>query len=466
MDADGSNQTRLTDNPEPDWQPAWSPDGTRIAFASARDGIYQIYIMNAGGSNQTRVIYGLRTEQAHPSWSPYNGGEIAFAADYYGNWEICVVGALHGIETRLHHPASDLNPTWSPDGSKIAFATNRDRNREVYVMNADGSNQVNLTNNQANDDEPAWLTGGLATLPSITVISPNGGENWTAGTTQTIQWRYTGNPGAYVEISLLKSEFLRLTIIGSTPIGAAGSGSYSWTIPPEQTPGTDYKIRIDSTPARLYADTSDGNFSIGVGVPSTPSAVLGELTIDPVYERNPVATQITIVITVLDTNGKPMPRVRLSISHTGAHTFAPIQLSTDASGRAHYSYTGTKAGTDTIVVTADSLSAKATREWFIVAKLGKITLAPVTASRRLGTTHDITATVLGTDGKPMSGILVTFNVSGTTSLSRQVTTDKDGQATLSYTSQKEGKDIIKATADSLAAMATIQWQFDSAVGGQ
>ncbi len=77
--------------------------------------------------------------------------------------------------------------------------------------------------------------------PNITVISPNGGENWQAGSSQTIKWSYTGNPGSDVEIELLKSGVVDTVIIPSTPIGSNGSGSHTWTIPSTQTPGTDYQ---------------------------------------------------------------------------------------------------------------------------------------------------------------------------------------------------------------------------------
>jgi hypothetical protein len=90
----------------------------------------------------------------------------------------------------------------------------------------------------------------------------------------------------------------------------------------------------------------------------------GRILIDPSQDRNAVGTQHTITVIVYDTNGKPMANVRVYISHTGANPFAPIQLTTDANGKASYSYTGKNAGTDTIVATVDNLSAKATKEWY------------------------------------------------------------------------------------------------------
>ena len=107
MNADGSNQTRLTNNPaSADGSPSFSGDGSKIAFSSTRDGLdglnKEIYVMNADGSNQTRLT---------------------------------------------NNPASDDSPSFSGDGSKIAFSSTRDGTVEIYVMNADGSNQTRLTSN-------------------------------------------------------------------------------------------------------------------------------------------------------------------------------------------------------------------------------------------------------------------------------------------------------------------------------
>ena len=94
--------------------------------------------------------------------------------------------------------------------------------------------------------------------PKITVTSPNGGENWIRGTAHLITWNYTGNPGTYVKIELLKGGALNRTILASTP----NDKSQSWTIPATQTPGTDYKVRITSTTNLAYNDTSDNNYAI------------------------------------------------------------------------------------------------------------------------------------------------------------------------------------------------------------
>lgn len=95
-------------------------------------------------------------------------GRIAFASDPDGNWDfdagdadIYLINADgSGIINLTNHPANDFSPDWSPDGSQLVFRTNRDGNHEIYVMNADGSNPVNLTNHTAEERSPAWSPDG------------------------------------------------------------------------------------------------------------------------------------------------------------------------------------------------------------------------------------------------------------------------------------------------------------------
>ena len=84
-------------------------------------------------------------------------GRIAFFSDRDGNDEIYVMDADGSNQTRLtNNPAWDCDPAWSPDGSRIAFTSDRDGNYQVYVMNADGSGQANSTDNAGGDGWPAW----------------------------------------------------------------------------------------------------------------------------------------------------------------------------------------------------------------------------------------------------------------------------------------------------------------------
>ena len=95
-------------------------------------------------------------------------------------------------------------------------------------------------------------------IPSFTVVTPNGGENWKRGSTQTIRWNSTENPKSYVKIELLKSGKLNRVIISAT----LNDGSHPWLIPATQTLGTDYKVKITSMSNLSYTDMSNSNFSI------------------------------------------------------------------------------------------------------------------------------------------------------------------------------------------------------------
>jgi Tol biopolymer transport system component len=155
MNADGSDQTNLTDNPAEDAQPSWSPDGKKIVFTSDRDGNHEIYIMNADGSGQINLTKNPAGDEL-PDWSP-DGAKIVFASDPGG---IRVMNA-DGSNPTLLEAGPNAFPKWSPDGEKIAFWSNKDGNAEVYVMDTNGSNVINLTNNPADDVVFGWSSDGM-----------------------------------------------------------------------------------------------------------------------------------------------------------------------------------------------------------------------------------------------------------------------------------------------------------------
>src|SRR5215208_2531616 len=142
------------------------PNG-QIAFVSLTDGNDEIYVMNADGSGLTRLTDDP-ADDFNPSWSP-DGEKIAFGSfrdsnEESNNEEIYVMSADDGSGlTRLtDDPAIDTFANWSPDGEKIAFTSDRDNSiDEIYVMNADdGSDVTRLTDNDADDLAPSWSPDG------------------------------------------------------------------------------------------------------------------------------------------------------------------------------------------------------------------------------------------------------------------------------------------------------------------
>jgi Tol biopolymer transport system component len=158
MNANGGNRVRLTTDESGNSRPAWSHDGARIAFASKRDGNSEIYVMNADGTHQSRLTFREDSYDTKPAWSP-DGSRIAFAND--GARGGILVITADGAETvQLMSNYADTAPAWSPDGSRIAFSSDSGGTSQIFVMNADGSGRAlySLYGDRAMD--PSWSADG------------------------------------------------------------------------------------------------------------------------------------------------------------------------------------------------------------------------------------------------------------------------------------------------------------------
>lgn len=138
VNSDGTDVKRLTNHDADDQCPTWSPNGGQIAFVSKRSGNSDVYIMDADGGS-LRQLTTSKSPEHHPAFSP-DGSLIAFASERDGNSDIYIVDADGGNERRLTtRPESDGFPQFSPDGKTILFGSRRDDRYALFVMNADGS---------------------------------------------------------------------------------------------------------------------------------------------------------------------------------------------------------------------------------------------------------------------------------------------------------------------------------------
>jgi HYR domain/WD40-like Beta Propeller Repeat len=249
MNSDGSNQINLTNSAPPfhEANPAWSPDGSKIAFSGQdADNVNRdIYVMNADGSN---------------------------------------------VKLLTRNLAVDISPTWSPDGSKIAFESNRDHlnefdNAEIYVMNADGSNVVRLTNNTANDYIPDWgrITPDT-TPPQLINLPADITEEATGPAGAQVSWQAptaTDENPTHPIVSCSPASGSTFAI-GTTTVNcsatdaANNTANGSFTVKVQDTTGPN----ITNVPSDITTDaTSSAGATVNFTKPTATDAVDGDRTV-------------------------------------------------------------------------------------------------------------------------------------------------------------------------------------------
>jgi hypothetical protein len=138
--------------------PTWSPDGSKIAFASNRDGKWTLFVMEADGSWLTPLTRGTGSDD-RPAWSP-DGARIAFESDRDGDFDIYLMNSDGSDAVNLtDRPTYDRAPAWSPDGTRIVFESDSG----LFVINANGTRLRRLTQ-LSTDKSPAWSPDGRRIL--------------------------------------------------------------------------------------------------------------------------------------------------------------------------------------------------------------------------------------------------------------------------------------------------------------
>jgi Tol biopolymer transport system component len=152
-----SRFTRLTHDPWINSPPLWSPDGSRLVFTSSgKTADSGLWVMQGDGTQRVRIVAGAVSS---PRWSP-DGTRIVFVKpDLFNIYLINADGSQLTVLT--DSDSQDFNPVWSPDGIRIAFYSYRNGNADIYAMNTDGSGLTRLTTHPAQDRSPVWSPDGM-----------------------------------------------------------------------------------------------------------------------------------------------------------------------------------------------------------------------------------------------------------------------------------------------------------------
>jgi TolB protein len=144
INRDGSGLRRLTNHPENDVTPTWSPTGNQVAFTSNRTGRPQIWIMNADGSGQERITSESWCDR--PTWSPAPFNEIAYASQAGGGYDIRVFDfATRSVRSITNGEGSNESPAFSPNGRHLAFVSTRAGKSQIFTVARDGNGLRQIT---------------------------------------------------------------------------------------------------------------------------------------------------------------------------------------------------------------------------------------------------------------------------------------------------------------------------------
>jgi Tol biopolymer transport system component len=283
INSDGSGGlTGIGGGPCKNQDPVWSPDGSRIAYAREFEGCtndWDIAIMNADGTGSALVTgAGTGVPETDPTWSP-DGTKIAFVK----NSAVWVVSASGGTATQLSNPNTgngeeDREPDWSPDGSRIAFQRFVGSDYDLYLMNADGSNEGPFLATVAQEEQPSWNPSGQSlayqrSLDEIYVTNVNFGGigNNVTNSSGTQEWNPVWSPDG--KKIAFNTNCCELQTINSDGSGRLSLNTNAWA--PDWQRLTGYIRPAASVHTRygLVPAFNDCQSSNGVNANQLPSCV-------------------------------------------------------------------------------------------------------------------------------------------------------------------------------------------------
>jgi len=433
MDSDGSAQTRLTNHPASDFSPAWAPDGRQLAFTSDRDGNLEIYVMNASCTNQAPIRLTNNTViDAGGTWSA-DGSKIAFTSERDGPYrQIYVMNSDGSGATNLSNVGtpsigiySDEQPHWSPDGTKIVFARGGGTIvGDVIVMNADGSDKVNLTNHSFNDAPMDWSPDGTKILIAsnrdhenyeLYSVNASDGTGLTRLTTNgAFEYPASWSPdGTKILLSLFHNEIWAMNANGALPLvnlsnNPAVDIDPSWAVPPAPAVDTDCDgiyDAVDIAPAAASIEFSD--IPLGGATAGTIVSVPANVAVRIEDYAGAGGVRVTTFVTGsvvagarvhLSIDGK-QGQVKLAIPGTYVITdpATSMTVAVNTEGPAEIEYTIN--GSPIVISIADGASAVINETTNISGVLTDVTLSNVT-----GSSGDVTAngTTVPPGGPPYS----------------------------------------------------------------
>ena len=291
--------TRLTTSASSggNW-PWWSPDGTQIAYTTYRDGKYTLDVMNADGTGHKILAQGIGGICFRLSWSP-DGRRIIFAtgavnAEPFDTWEIYTVNTDGtGLVQLTDNTFEEMAPALSPDGTKIAFYSDREGYSAIYVMQSDGSGVTRLTGNSLSCTIPQWSPDGTqiaylgdneaSSIPSygLCVMNADGTSQRKLAScngSTTFNWALLPAHPVSVTTPTVTAAPPPLTAVPQTVVTVGAPYSYSPTsvaLPPSSWPISQQqaiKQALSFLPASI---ASQAKLKVGIGW-SAPGWGLGE----------------------------------------------------------------------------------------------------------------------------------------------------------------------------------------------